>query len=316
MATFCLGHLDDGSLRELNFMASSSKPMNSELVPAAGAAGPIRSPDEDRHFFASAGHALYGVLRPGTRPNAPLIMFCNSFAADQDAKWRAEVIGAREATARGFTTFSYHPRGHGDSSGNFASITFDDLVDDALNAAQHALERSGANRLICVGIRFGALVAAELIRRRGDVSALALWEPIHAARGYFRELMRQNLYREMAQRARPSVNVDEMMERLLPATSITVPGFQLYGRFSSSAIGKELMQSLETWRGPTLLAQFRKRTELTRENLRLRRMLQRRGIRVAAVVVREKPIYNGRDDPWLSAGQLIESTSEWFDGLG
>jgi uncharacterized protein len=141
---------------------------------------PVIGLTEERVFFEASGRPLYGVLRRGLRPDAPLVLFCNSFAADHDAKWRAEVVGSRAAAERGYVTFSYHPRGHGDSAGNFAEVTFEGLLEDAQSAARCALQMAGASRIVWVGIRFGALVAAEAARQRKDAVALAFWEPIHA----------------------------------------------------------------------------------------------------------------------------------------
>lgn len=220
------------------------------------------------------------------------------------------------AAKRGYATFSYHPRGHGDSAGNFADVTFEGLVEDAQSAARHALEMSGASRIVWVGIRFGALVAAEMTRRRRDALALAFWEPIHSARGYFRELMRQNLYRDVALGRRPSVTVDQMMERLEHEHSVGVPGFELYRTFSRSAIGADLFQSLENWCGPTLIAQFRRRQTLARENVRLQQTLERRGAKVVTSLFIEPPNPNSQIQPqWLSE-ELIRHTATWLDGLG
>jgi pimeloyl-ACP methyl ester carboxylesterase len=276
---------------------------------------PTTSATEERLFFESGGRPLYGVLRRGLRADAPLVLFCNSFAADHDAKWRAEVVGARIAAQRGYVTFSYHPRGHGDSAGNFADVTFEGLVEDAENAACYALRVSRASRIVWVGIRFGALVAAAALRRRKDTAALALWEPIHNARAYFRELMRQTLYRDVALGHRPSMTVDQMMERLDRKRSVEVRGFELYRAFSQSAIGADLIQSLEDWRGPTLIAQFRRRETLARDNIQLQRTLERRGAQVVASVFIEPRNPNSQTQPQWFDEELVRHTAAWLDGL-
>jgi len=270
---------------------------------------------EERRFFDSGDRPLYGVIRRGLRRDAPVVLFCNSFAADHDAKWRAEVIGAQVAAQHGYTTFSYHPRGHGDSAGNFADVTFEGLVEDAQSAACYALQKSGASRIVWIGIRFGALVAAEALRRRKDAVALAVWEPIHSAHAYFRELLRQNLYKDLALGRRPSMTADQMMERLGREPSLGVPGFELYRTFSESASAADLLQSLETWDGPTLVAQFRRREKLARENIRLQNVLERRGARVTASVFVEKSNPNSQIPPQWFNEDLILRTAAWLDGL-
>ena len=97
------------------------------------------APREERGVFDSAGCPLYGVLRRGSRPGAPLVLFCNAFAQDLAVNWRQEILAARELTARGYPTFSYHPRAHGDSAGNFDDLTLDKAGSYTLKATDGSL---------------------------------------------------------------------------------------------------------------------------------------------------------------------------------
>lgn len=114
-------------------------------------------------------------------------------------------------------------------------MTFEGLIEDAVNAAAWARNRSGASQIVWVGIRFGALVAAHAIRRTADSIGLALWEPVLSARDYFLKSMRHVMYYEMSQGDRPSLTVDQMSERLKREGKISVLGFDLYRKFFESA---------------------------------------------------------------------------------
>lgn len=272
-------------------------------------------PAEERRFFDSAACSLYGALYRGVRPGAPLVLFCNAFAENY-SEWRAEVIGARMIAERGYPAFSYHPRAHGDSTGNPEEMTFEGLVDDAMAAADHALRRSGASRLVWVGIRFGALVAAEAMRRRRDAVGLALWEPVITARDHFRKLMRHVLYYELSQGHRPSMTVDQMTERLDREGKVALLGFDLYRKFNQSVIEADLARNLENWRGPTLIAQFQRHSGLSRDHRGLKRILERRGAQVRAALFTSEPGSDSGGDPWLSPEDLARQMGEWLDGLG
>ena len=256
------------------------------------------------------------MIRHGRRTASPLVIFCNSFAADHDSKWRAEVVGARLLAARGYTVFSYHPRGHGDSAGNFADLTFADLVADAANAAACAVALTGARSIAWVGIRFGAIVAAEALHHRDDTAGLVLWEPIHSAREYFTELMRQNVYQQIAGGQRPTLSIDQMVADLVHHSSVTVTGFELHRTFSMSAIERDLAGSLEDWRGPTLIAQFSRRARIPKASGRLQKSLQRRGVSVSVANFAQDAGRTVRYDPWWFAEDLAHCTGEWLDGLG
>jgi pimeloyl-ACP methyl ester carboxylesterase len=272
-------------------------------------------PAAERHFFRSGEDSIYGSSHSGARPNAPLILFCNSFAQDHVFNWRAEVLGARILAERGYPTFSYHPRAHGDSSGNFESLTFADLVADARAAAAEGLRCTGASRIAWVGIRFGAMVAAAAMRERRDTAALALWEPAYRGQDYFRMLMRRVLFFELSRGRRSSLTVERMVAELARGHSVALLGFDLHPAFYRSALEVDLLQDLELWRGPTLIAQIQRRKELAREHLRLKTALEGRGAEVLATLIDEEPNWdNGFEAAWTLEG-LSQLLGEWLDGV-
>ena len=265
---------------------------------------------ETRGFFESDGRPLYGVTYRAERPGAPLVLFCNSFS-ENHCEGRAEAIAARIVAANGYSAFVYHPRAHGDSAGNLEDVTFEDLIDDAVNAAAYARSRTGASQIVWVGIRFGALVAAHAIRRDADSAGLALWEPALSARDYLLKSMRHVIYYEMSLGERPSLTVDQMSQRLERDGKLSLLAFDLYRKFFESAQEVELLDALQPWRGPTLIAQFQKHSRLSRAHNQLREALVGRGLSVRAV------LHRGPDgtDPWWTPEEIARQTRDWLDEL-
>jgi predicted alpha/beta-fold hydrolase len=269
----------------------------------------------ERHFFRSGADSIYGSSHAGARQDAPLVLFCNGFAQDHVFNWRAEVLGARILAVRGYPTFSYHARAHGDSSGDFHSLTFADLVADARAAAAEGLRCTGASRIAWVGIRFGAMVAAAAMRERGDTAALALWEPAYRAQDYFRMLMRRVLFFELSRGRRSSLTAERMVAELGAGRSVRLLGFELHPAFYRSALEVDLLNDLASWRGPTLVAQIQQRKELAREHLRLKTALEGRGANVVATLINEEPNWdNGFEAAWTLEG-LSQLVAEWLDGI-
>ncbi len=264
---------------------------------------------EERRYFESDGRPLYGVMHRARR-GALLVVFCNSFS-ENHCEGRAEAIAARIVAANGYSAFLYHPRAHGDSAGDLEDVTFEGLIEDAVNAATYARSRCDAPQIVWVGVRFGALVAAHAIRRITDSIGLALWEPVLSARDYFLKSMRHVMYYEMSQGERPSLTVDQMSERLKREGKISVLGFDLYRKFFESAQGVDLLDALQPWRGPTLIAQFQKHSRLSREHNRLRETLVRRGLSVRALLHRGP----GGSDPWWTPEAIARQTGDWLDEL-
>lgn len=283
------------------------------------ASGPADITEQPR-FFDSVDQQLYGVFHPAAhrRPGAPVVVFCNSFGPDHVVAWRMEVLAARMAAARGYCAFSFHPRAHGDSTGNFAHLTFESLVEDALAAAHHAREAADTSLIVWVGIGFGALVTAEVIRREASASALALWEPVHRGRDYFRGQLRRALFREIAQGRRPKATVDQLLERLERDGELFLYGERVYPAlfrtFYRSAVNLDLARSLEGWHRPAFLAQVQRQARLSPDGAALAAALERRGAKVAVACLADEPIWNGFDPPWIS-DSLLRQTAEWLDGL-
>lgn len=275
---------------------------------------------EQPGFFASGAHQLYRVFHPAARraSASSVVIFCSSFGPDHVVAWRMEVLTARMAAAHGHDAVLFHPRSHGDSTGNFAEVTFDNLVEDAGAAARHAREASGAAQLVWVGVGFGALVAAAALRRDQGTRGLALWEPVHRGIDYFHAQLRRALFREVSCGRRPAATVDQMLAQLEGDGPLYLYGERvhpvLFPTFYRSARALELAAMLEGWRRPALLAQVQRRSHLSPDNAALATALAERGAKVTVATVADEPAWNGMDPPWVSDA-LSERTVEWLDGL-
>jgi len=280
---------------------------------------PSVTPDRSEHplFFEADGRPLYGVFHPPQvpRPGAPLVLDCHSLGVEQLTVYRNAVRLARAAAAAGFPVFRYHARGHGDSSGDFASVTLETLVEDALAAADDGLRRSGATRIVWIGERLGALVAALAIRRRDDAAALALWEPVHRPRDYFRAMLRGMLFSRVSHGERPSETVDQLFERLEREGRVDVHGYYLHRELVTSAADADLAAALAEWRGPTLLAQVQARPKLSPPNDALVKALAARGVAVEVIQVAEEPGWHFISNPAWESEPLVSGTEGWLRGL-
>ncbi|SRR5579875_1504519 len=260
---------------------------------------------------------LYGVFyRAKDRVRRELVgIFCHSIGLDQLVTSRIEVLAARALAARGFSSFSYHARGHGDSAGNFADVTFDSLVEDALSAAEQARRLAEGSGIVWIGTRFGGLIAAAAMGQRQDTAGLALWEPVHRGADYFRALMRRRLFLEVANERRPNATVANMVERLARDGEIPLIAEWLHRPLYQSAMNVDLAENLKQWRGPTMLAQIQSRKTWSADNAALIESLRNAGALVAAVTIVDQPSWENPSEPWWTSPQLIEKTVEWFHGM-
>jgi pimeloyl-ACP methyl ester carboxylesterase len=270
-------------------------------------------------FFTSASQALYGVLCAPEAGDCKdrVVIFAHSLGIEHMVSQRMEVLGARAAAQAGFAAFRYDSRAHGDSAGDAEEVMFTDLVDDACAAADYARQRSGAARIIWVGVRFGALIAAAAIARRNDAAALALWEPLHQGGDYFRIALRTMQFCQVAQGKRSGATVDDLLKRLETQSTLPVVGTYLYRALYQSAREHSLGQLLQHWNGNTLIAQVQSRPKLAASNEALRSAIEQRGGSVKVTLVSQEPSWNMLPvvRPQWTSGPLLAATKEWLDGM-
>lgn len=274
-------------------------------------------PAETPLFLASADRPVYAVWhppRPG-RPGAPALVFCHSLGVEQLTDYRNEVLAARAAAAAGFPALRFHARGHGDSAGDFAAVTLETLVADARMAADFARERAGGSRLVWLGVRFGALVAAGALARRDDAAGLVLWEPVHRPGDYFRAQLRGMLFSEVAAGHAPGVTVDELLARVEREGQVDVHGYYLHRALVESAREADLGQYLAGWSGPTRLVQVAARPRLAAAHAALAAALESHGARVATACVAVEPGWHFFNNPAWESPELVRGTVEWLDAL-
>jgi pimeloyl-ACP methyl ester carboxylesterase len=268
-------------------------------------------------FFESAGRPLFAVYHAPAvaRPGAPVLVQCHGLGVEQIALYRAEVLHARAAAARGIPVIRYHARGHGDSSGDFAAVTFLGLVEDALAAAAEARRRARRDAVAWLGVRFGGLVAACALEREPASTALGLWEPTHHPPDHFRGQLRGLLFSQVAEGHRPDATVDQLLERLDRDSRVDVHGYYLHRAIVESSRGQNLSAALATWSGPTFIAQIENRARLSPNTQALVDALEARGVRVASTLVRDEPGWHFTQNPAWESPELVRTTVEWLDAL-
>ncbi|MFI5372270.1 MAG: serine aminopeptidase domain-containing protein, partial [Candidatus Eisenbacteria bacterium] len=287
---------------------SPPSPSEPTVVPATATETPFFFEAHDRPLYA-----VHHAPRRG-RPGAPGVVVVTGLGVEQLTVYRNNVRVARALAELGFPVLHYHPRGHGDSAGDWAEVTHDRLVEDARAAGAELLRRSGAGRLAWLGVRFGALAAAAALDPERDV-ALALWEPVHQPLDYFRSWLRGLLYSQVSRGERPSATVEELLERVERDGHVDVHGYHLHRALLASARDRELAGALTTWHRPTLLAQIQSRARLSDPHAALVARLERQGSRVETALVRVDPGWHFIANPAWEDDDLVRRTAEWLDAV-
>ena len=130
-------------------------------------------------YFGSSTRPLFGVLHEARGSRArPGAVLCPPFGQEALRAHRClRELAARLAEA-GFHALRFDYSGSGDSAGEPGEARLEAWIEDAVSAVAEIRDSTGEARVVLVGLRLGAAVAALAARRAGGAAALVMWEPV------------------------------------------------------------------------------------------------------------------------------------------
>ncbi len=149
--------------------------------------GPTLSTVALPHWIGGARPIFAWYHGPITGAHDLGVLICKPFGYEMMCTHRALRHLAERLAAAGFPTLRFDYDGTGDSSGGDSDPKRVTSWLGSIEAGVRALEERGARRVALVGVRFGALLAAEYAKH-SPVDALVLVSPPVTGRAYLREL--------------------------------------------------------------------------------------------------------------------------------
>lgn len=137
--------------------------------------------------FFGARPERFGMIVAPPGPTDTAVVLSPPLFGELEKDYRREVTVLRGLAASGVAGVRYDYRGTGNSYGDATEVSFDSMVEDAVAAADWVRESTGAGRVLHVGVRVGALVAASA--SGGDVDT-ALVEPVPSGEQWLTQLFR------------------------------------------------------------------------------------------------------------------------------
>ena len=89
----------------------------------------------------------------------------------------------------GMPALRFDYRGTGDSAGTLAGVTAEDWQQDIRHAVQELIDIAAVPKVALVGLRVGALLAAQVAANNPQISRLLVWDPIVSGQAYIDELI-------------------------------------------------------------------------------------------------------------------------------
>jgi len=130
--------------------------------------------------FGPAERPLFGLFHPaeGGSPDDRAVLLCNPYGQEAVRSHRFYRVLAERLARMGLATLRFDYHATGDSPGDDLAGEIPGWVGDTRAALRELVSRSGARRVVCVGARLGASLAARASSDFAPLSRLVLWDPI------------------------------------------------------------------------------------------------------------------------------------------
>jgi pimeloyl-ACP methyl ester carboxylesterase len=180
-------------------------------------------------YFGTRTRRLFGVYTPahggsGTRA----VVLCPPFGQEYLRAHRAmRQLGSMLATA-GWHVLRFDYFGTGDSGADLPQADLAGWEDDIGSAIEELCDTSGATRVMLVGLRLGATLAARVAARRRQVDALIMWDPVVSGAHYVAELTDD------------TAPTQEFYEKPIPRPSEIGGGHEVVGFVLSAGMAREM----------------------------------------------------------------------------
>lgn len=132
--------------------------------------------------FSIQGSKIFGVIhRPIGEEKPPVVLFCHGLAGHKIGKHRMYVQLAESLSHVGIASFRFDFRGSGDSEGEFAEMSMQGEIEDAVKALEIIRELPYVNhsRIGIFGRSFGGAIAVYAAHRFGMAKSMVFWAPVY-----------------------------------------------------------------------------------------------------------------------------------------
>lgn len=134
-------------------------------------------------ILENCGEKIFGVMHRPLKislPTYPALLMCHGLGGHKTGKYRLYVNLASKLSELGIASLRIDFRGSGDSEGNFADMTLEGEVSDALKGLEFLKHdpKIDSSSIGLFGRSVGGTVALMAARRFGAIKSLAIWAPL------------------------------------------------------------------------------------------------------------------------------------------
>jgi len=146
-------------------------------------------------FFGDKSQSLFGVYHAPASQTAgdTAVLICYPFFQEYIRSHRAIVQLSKQLSKAGCHVFRFDYFATGDSAGELDDVDLSIWMDNIKQAENELIELSGVRKISIIGLRMGAVLAAQYQSKK--VKDLILWDPLTSGEQYIKDL--KNMHQAM-----------------------------------------------------------------------------------------------------------------------
>ena len=184
-------------------------------------------------FFLPAGSGSTGqrfcIFHPAQGELRGRVVYVHPFAEEMNKSRRMAAMQSRALAAAGFSVLQIDLQGCGDSSGDFGDASWQNWIDDVLQAVAWLRERDAAHAqapLWLWGLRAGCLLAAEAATHVREACNFLFWQPATSGKLVLQQFLRLKLAGDMLSGNSKGL-MEAMRQQLAQGQALEVAGYML-----------------------------------------------------------------------------------------
>jgi pimeloyl-ACP methyl ester carboxylesterase len=271
-------------------------------------------------FFQQEGARRFAVAHlPARTCGRPGVVVCHPYGEEKQFSDRVLVGFARRLARDGFGVLRFDCLGYGDSEGGLEDSTIEGQVVETLGAVRLAREELDTDRVVLLGLRLGATVAAlaaeRFVAEEADSSCLAglvLWAPVSNGARYLKELIRKKLFGQLIAGG-PRLSREQILAVLATEGRIEIEGSYLTRGVSEELSTIELADHAPGFDRPVFLSSIADRSGGTDALQTLAKAYERSGSTCEFELAEGKPYWDDHGmNEWYIPEDLYRCTLDWM----
>lgn len=179
----------------------------------------------------SGGQRFCVLTQPKGRARGSVV-HVHPFAEEMNKSRRMVALGAEAFARDGWAVLQIDLQGCGDSSGDFGDASWQSWLDDVSLGVERLVAEVGGP-VVLWGLRAGALVVSDWLKRRQEPHLVLLWQPVVGGRQHFNQFMRVRGVSKMLEDSDARSEIAAIRDDFRAGKAVEIAGYAVAARLAA-----------------------------------------------------------------------------------